>query len=297
MSWEAVARKDFEDAIRSRWLWALSVVFVGVFSIPAIARFYFGAEPQSTQAASGVVNVFVFFMKEGTSILVPLIAIVVAYAAITRERESGTMKLLLSLPHTRDDVVIGKVLGRSAVIAAPILAGFLVAGIVLLPAADAFAAMAFVQFALLTALLGVIFVGFAVGLSAAANSNQQAIVGAVGSYMFFSFFWNTAANRIADGVKDLLALSTGTRYQVALLLKLLNPIQAYKTLVDSLFFSALAARKQMFGFLIFGDPAAAKALGDSLPLIFTDPFVVGYMLLWFVVPVAAGIWVFRAVDL
>lgn len=298
MSWQAVARKDFADAVRSRWLWALSLLFIGVFSIPTVARLYFGTAQRQAGSNSGVVQLFIFFMKEGVAIFVPLIAIVVAYAALSRERESGTIKLLLSLPHSRSDVVFGKVLGRSAVIALPIIVGFVVAGITLLPAASGFEAAKYVQFAFLTALLGVVFVGLSVGVSAASKTNRQAMVGAVGLYTLATFFWNPAASKIADGVKSVLGLSATDRIFVLLFMKLMNPVQAYKTLVDSIVMgSALEARKSMFGFFIFRDPAASKALGNQLPLAFSDPFTVVYLLFWLFVPVAIGLELFRRSDL
>ena len=298
MTWQAVAHKDFRDAIRSKWLWALSVIFIGMFAAPAVIRFFLDGGGGSPQVANGVTQVFIYLIKEATAILVPLIAIVIAYAAIARERESGTLKLLLSLPHSRTDVVLGKVLGRSVVIAVPILVGFLIASFVLLVAGGSFAIGNYVLFALLTALLGVVFVGLSVGLSAAAGSNRQAMIGAVGLFMFATFFWNPIAKQVADLVRDALGLGTTGRYEVLLFLKLLNPIQAYKTLVDSLVMgSALAARKNMFGFFLFGDPNAAQALGDSLAMPFTDPFVVVYLLLWLFVPVALGALVFDRADL
>jgi ABC-2 type transport system permease protein len=301
VTWPAVARKDFEDAIRSRWLWGLSVVFVLVFSFPAAARLYSG-DLGGPQGSSGIVQVVIFFMKEATAVLVPLTAVVVTYAAVTRERESGTMKLLLSLPHSRADVVAGKLLGRSAVIVAPVLLGFLVSILLLLPGSSALDWLTYVQFALLTALLGTVFVGIAVGISAAADSDRQAILGSGGAFALFWFGWDFLTSRFVDGAIALLAdagveVSTATRFETVLLLKLFNPIAAYQTLVDSLFMSTLAARSQMFGFLIFGNSAAQEALGPSLSVVYGDAFTLLYMVTWLVAPVAAGIVAFRSADL
>lgn len=301
MSWRAVAEKDFRDAIRSRWLWALSGLFVLLFSTPGILRFYFGVgdvEGQEAEAAGGIVVLFIHMMKEMTALLVPIIAIVIAYAALTRERETGTMKLLLSLPHDRYEVVFGKLLGRSAVIAIPILVGFAVCGLFLLPAATGFAVGRYAGFAVLTALLGVVFVGISVGISAAANSQRQAMVGTVGTYVGFLAVWNPLTGELAEQSVDLVGGSERSRYLIELFLTLLNPMEAYKTLADSLVFeSALQARQAAFGFFLFPDPAAIEALGDDLPIVFTDPFVVVYLLLWLVVPITIGMYVFERRDL
>lgn len=297
MSWQAVARKDFHDAIRSRWLWVLSVLFVVVFAAPAVANLYFGQTTPGNQQTRGVVQLFIFLLKEGTAILVPLTAIVIAYGAISRERESGTVKLLLSLPHSRDDVVLGKVLGRSVVIAVPVLVGFLVSLLTLLPAASGLNFTTYVQFALLTALLGVVFVGISVGFSAAVETNQQAVLGAGGAFGVFWFAWNLFVNGIANAAQKLIGLGAPGRYKVVLFMKLLNPIQSYKTLVDSLFMPALDARIQMFGFLFFVDPKAQQALGQKLPLLFSDAAAFVYLLAWLVVPVAVGLVWFREKDL
>lgn len=298
MSLVAVARKDFRDAIRSQWLLALSALFVVAFALPALIRFSLGVGLGQRQGATQIMLLFIRFMKSGTAVLVPIIAIVVTYASITREQESGTLKLLLALPHSRADVVVGKLLGRSAVVALPIAFGFLIAGIVLLPSTPTGAIWRFGAFALLTVILGVVFVGLSLGISAAADSDRQAMVGSVGVFMAGSVFWGPATGRIASSLESYAGISTQSRYLVELFLKLLNPIAAYKTLVDSLIAqSQMAARQQLFGFFLFPDPAAQKALGDQLPFYFTDPFVVVLLLLWFIVPVYIGMEVFERADL
>ncbi|MFW5911800.1 MAG: ABC transporter permease [Halolamina sp.] len=297
MSWEAVARKDFRDAVRSRWLWVLSALSILVFAGAAVGRLYVGGGSQ--QESTAILRTFLFFLKQGTAILIPLTALVIAYGSITRERESGTIKLLLSLPHSRDDVVLGKFLGRSAVVTLPVLIGFFVALLALLPAAAGLDILTYVEFALLTALLGVVFVGIAIGVSAAARTNQQAIVGAGGLFAVFWFLWNFVVSGVNRAATDLLGLSTPQQYQLRLALKLLNPIQAYKTLVDSLFMGDLNARVQMFGMIMGMIPnqQAAEALGPELSPVFSDPIVLLAMLLWLVVPLAVGVVWFRDAEL
>jgi ABC-2 type transport system permease protein len=41
MSWDVVARKEFRDALRSKGLWVLSLVFTAFFVIPAAAALWF----------------------------------------------------------------------------------------------------------------------------------------------------------------------------------------------------------------------------------------------------------------
>jgi ABC-2 type transport system permease protein len=295
MTWAVVARKDFQDAVRSRWLWVLSALFVIVFALPPALVFYlefgsFGA--QQAQQQGGSTDAFIFLLKGPTSILVPLIAIVISYASVTRERESGTMKLLMSLPHSRENVVVGKVLGRSAVVALPVAVGFLFALLVLLPTSLTLNLGNFLLFAILTVLLGAVFVGLAVGVSAAADTNRQAVVGSVGLFFLFTFFWNLPVNQIVDR----LGFGNEAAIEMTVLLKLVNPTQAYKTLADTLLAdSAVAARIQMFG--LFRRSAAAEVLGDSLPVYLSDPLALVYLLAWLVLPVAAGILVFRDLDL
>lgn len=310
MSWQAVAQKDFQDAIRSRWLWALSFVFVVLFTLPAILEFYLGGGDIPDEAAKDVTQIFVTnVMVEITALFVPLIGIVMAYASITRERESGTLKLLLSLPHSRQDVVVGKVLGRSAVLTAPILLGFIVAAFLLLLSGIPFHFASYFLFALLTILLGLVFAGLAVGVSAGVDSNLQSMVTNVALFVFFAFpfVWNTFAGRVASGLTDIVNRVYGVlgmdatignegSLLVELFVKLMNPVQAYKTLVDSIFFETPRhARAMMFG--LRDRIAVFETLNNVTSVQFSDPFVLVYMLFWLFVPVAAGYIVFEEADL
>ncbi|MFT4931912.1 MAG: ABC-2 type transport system permease protein, partial [Natronomonas sp.] len=127
MSMVAVARKDFQDAVRSRSLWTLSVVFVGLAMLTTYMYIEFpemlGGEEELSGVGLGL------FLAGIASLFIGLTAIVITYKALAGERELGSMKLLLGLPHTRRDVVFGKVLGRTATLAIPIVVGFGAAGL------------------------------------------------------------------------------------------------------------------------------------------------------------------------
>ncbi len=297
MSWRVVARKDFEDSIRSWWIIGLSALFLVLFVVPAYldADGVGGAVAQQTgeQISSGA---FINLLSTFIAFVIPLIAIVLAYASIAGERDSGTLKLLLALPHSRRDVVIGKVVGRSAVIVLPILLGFLAAAVVFLITPVSLEVGNYVAFALLSALLGIVFVSLSVGISAAAASRRQAMLGNVGLFAMFSLFWGSFAEGLVSLLSEYTDIGFETLVQLQLAVRLLNPVDSYQSLSAILWTGdALGARLSLFG----GGLARrvyAQAL-DPLPAYFSDPVVAIVFLAWLVAPPILGYLAFRDADL
>ncbi len=184
MSFVAVAEKDFRDAIRSRLMIVVAVMFV-VFTGGGIAL------GNAVGLESGtVVALIVDLLLRGTVVFVPLVALGIAYRSIAGERESGSLKMLLSLPNSRLDVVVGKFLGRSAVVGVAIVIGFVS---MLVAAAATFdgdiQADVILMFMLAALLLAVVFVSIAVSVSAFSESTFAAAIGGFGFFVLFQFAW------------------------------------------------------------------------------------------------------------
>lgn len=184
MSLRAIAKKDFQDSIRSRWLIGLVVLFALIMSAAA----YVGRPAPGETASSEVLLRFLDQFIIGT--LVPLLGLVVGYNAVSGERDSGSLKLLLSLPHSRADVVFGKVLGRAGALTSAIMIGFLVPAAIIATGPFRFEVPTFVGYLLLVCILATMFVSIAVGLSAASESRWLAMAGAIGLYFLFVPLWN-----------------------------------------------------------------------------------------------------------
>ena len=184
MSFVAVAEKDFRDAIRSRLMIVVAVMFVAFTGGGVALGQAFGLQ------SGTVVGLILSVMLQGTAIFIPLVALGIAYRSIAGERESGSLKVLLSLPNSRLDVVIGKFLGRSAVVSVAIVVGFIS---MLIAAAATFEgnipAESILMFMLAALLLAVVFVSVAVSVSAFADSSFAAAIGAFGFFVLFQFAW------------------------------------------------------------------------------------------------------------
>jgi ABC-2 type transport system permease protein len=308
-----VAEKDFRDAIKSRALLILGAVFVVFF---ASAAFFFADQvSQALQNAANASNgtnatqaqqvreslnsdAFLGTLTQITRLLIPLTGIVVSYAALVGERESGTMKLLLSLPHSRLSVVLGKLIGRSGVVAVPVLLGFLVAAPMFPILGVTFEPVGFVAFALATALVGIVFVAISLGASAAASTARRAVVGVVGLYVLFTLLWGQVSNAVFEEIAENTDLGNEALIQTFLVIRHLNPVRAYESLVASVGpQSPLEARTSVFSGFQGQIYAQALQQGDGLPVYLTDPALVVYLLLWIAVPVALGYWAFERADL
>lgn len=297
MSWQAVARKDFEDVIRSWLLWSIVGVFLVLMGIIVVAS---SAQGQTDGDATGLYN---FFNALGAQLLVPVTALVVGYMAITAERQSGSLRILFGLSHGRRDVVLGKILSRSGamVVAVGVLCLSILGLIVLL--ADSFSAATFAAFAGLTVLLALAFVGIAVGISAATASRARAMAAAIGSYVFFALLWHPLVAAIHYGVEGEFAGYEAPEWYFALLR--LNPLQAYADALGLLTDTYMPLLLNWTGLvediemerLQDGTLLLTDRLGGEVPVYLSEWASVAVLLVWFVVPVAIGYWRFKRADL
>lgn len=168
-----VTRKEFRDSLRNRWVLAVTVLFV----LLALGLAYFGA------AVSGRVGFQSFdatiaSLTTLAAFVIPLIGLLIAYDTVVGELNSGTLLLLLSYPVSRTQVLWGKFLGQSGVLATATLLGFGIAvGLVqlLTPAARSLTAWAEILGFMATAsLLGASFVGMACLISVLTRDKSRA---------------------------------------------------------------------------------------------------------------------------
>ena len=274
MSWSVVARKDFEDAARSKMLWAITALFV-VFTAGTVYAFDRIMEQTATTALQT--------LTLPAGLVIPITALVVAYLAIAGERESGSIKLLLGLPHTRRDVMVGKLVGRAGTVVVATVVAFAVTTAVLVGLYGTVPLVEYLLLTLLTALFSAVFVGIAVGISAATATRSRAMAAAVGVFVIFQILWDY----VPMGIYYLIegAIPTGGPLPPWYFLAVtLNPKNAYSTA------SALFLPESLTG-------SMAERVAGEVPFYLQDWFALGILIAWLVVPVALGYVRFERADL
>jgi Cu-processing system permease protein len=262
-----IAAKEFRDRIRNRWVVAVAVVFTAFALIIA----YFGAAQQGVVGFRGI-EVTIASLVSLVIYLVPLIALILGFDAIVGERERGSLDLLLSMPITRLELLLGKFLGLSAALTCSIVAGFGLVGALLGPRLTLATWYDYGGFMLSAVLLGMAFLSLAVMLSVIAKDRTRASGGAIALWFFFVL------------VYDLLLLSalvlTGGAVGADAFpyLLLLNPADVFRIL-------------NIFG---LDEVRTLYGLTAVFPARLASPVLLGAVMLgWIVVPLAIAHWRFR----
>ncbi|WP_458206789.1 ABC transporter permease subunit [Haladaptatus sp. NG-SE-30] len=269
MNWRVMAKKDLLDAYRKWTLGTIIVFFVLFFGVPTYFR------------VSNVVDTATvdFFAGMGLVLfLVPLVGLLQSYDAIAGERELGSLKLLLGLPYTRRDVVMGMAVGRVTLISVATVTGILVAALVfiafggLVPPAD------FAVFLVLAVLLGGAYAGAGVGISAASKTKNRAMVGSVVFYLMTVVGW-FAIPTTFQYVLNGFSMPQGAQPEWVIFIDRLGPVKAYQTATNALMESG--------GMWV--------PPGDAF--YYSGWFAIVVLVCWAVVPVTLGYRRFRSVDL
>jgi len=257
----------------------LSVVFVGLAMLTTYMYVEFpellGGEAELSGVGLGL------FLAGIASLFIGLTAIVIAYKALAGERELGSMKLLLGLPHTRRDVVFGKVLGRTATLAIPIVVGFGAAGLYGSLMISAFSFVDYLIFLGLTVVFALAFVSIVVGISGSTGSTSRASALAVGFFLLFELIWDGVSFGLVYVVNGFALPETMPNWLYVV--NQIPPSSAYVTSMMALIPDAT----------VMGDSAATEI--DAF--YGTEWLGVVMLAFWIVVPLAIGYWRFSRADL
>lgn len=240
-----IARKEFSDGLRNRWLLAISLLF----AVLAVGIAWLGAAA-SGQLGFTSIPATIASLASLATFLMPLIALLLAYDAIVGEDEGGTLMLLLTYPLGRGQILLGKFVGHGLILALAVLIGFGCAMLAIAALVEdieiGLLIWAFGRFMISSTLLGWVFLALAYVLSSKVGEKSSAAGLALGVWFLFVLVFDLV-------LLALLVLSEG-KFNPELLpwLLLFNPADIYRLINLSGFEG--------------GNAMGVLALGSDLPL-------------------------------
>ena len=262
-----IAGKEFRDRMRNRWVLAVTLVFT-IFSL-VIA--YFGGAQQGAVGFRSI-EFTIASLVSLVIYLIPLISLLLGFDAIVGERERGSLDLLLSLPITRLELLLGKYLGLAAALTLSTLVGFGLVAVLLYQHISWSGLYHYVGFMISSVLLGLAFLSMAVLMSVVARDRTRASGLAIAMWFFFVLVFDLLLLGILVGTGGSFG---GDAFAWLLLL---NPADVFRIL--NVF--SLDDVRTMYG------------LASIVPPSLGSPLVMGgVMAAWIVLPLAVARWRFK----
>ncbi|WP_271008943.1 ABC transporter permease [Paucibacter sp. B51] len=265
-----LAAKEFRERMRNRWVLAVALVFT-LFSL---AITYFGGSAQG-QIGPRSIEFIIASLVSLVIYLIPLIALLLGFDAVVGERERGSLDLLLALPITRLELLLGKYLGLAAALSLSTLSGFAVVAGLLWQQFGWAGLYHYLGFVLSALLLGLAFLSLAVLLSVLARERTRASGLAIALWFFFVLVFDLV-------LLGLLVAGAGGGWLAGDALAyalLLNPADVFRIL--NIF--SLEDMRTLYG------------LGTLVPPAMAKPWLMGLVMgVWIVLPLALARWRFRS---
>jgi Cu-processing system permease protein len=215
-----IAAQEIRVGLRNRWVIATTLILAAL----SLSLVLLGSAPTGTVGADPLAIVVVS-LASLTIFLIPLIALLLSFDGIVGEQERGTLMLLLSYPLARWQVIVGKVIGQSAILAIATLIGYGAAAAALAAQTDigAQAWTAYTGMLATSVMLGAAFIALGCLASTMVRERATAAGLAVGLWLFFVLIYDSA-------LLGLLVADQGRTIgeQGLSVLLLLNPADAYR---------------------------------------------------------------------
>ena len=263
------ANKECRDGLANRW--GLSICII--FSVLAIGLAYFGAAAAGKVGFTSLSSTIVSLASLAVFII-PLIALMLAYDGVVGEDENGTLLLLMTYPLSRWQLLLGKMVGQSAVMAFSTLIGFGSSAIMMGVFSDTTWAELigpYTVFIFSSMLLGWIFIAIAYVISASVSEKSKAAGIALITWFVFVLVFDLG----------LLGMLVGTQGNVdeAMFpyLLLLNPTDIFR----------------LVNITYFADQNLTGLMAIAQQTQFSMQSLLGGMLVWLALPVTLAMAIFN----
>jgi Cu-processing system permease protein len=267
----AIALKEARTGLRNRWFVLYTVIFsvliIG-FSAVALSGSELTGQAGFGRTSAGLLNLLL--------LMVPLIGLTIGAQVIVSDRQDRSLDYLLAQPVSALEVYAGKFIGAAISFLLLLLIGFGGAAVVMGVKGGAGGAGRFLILVALTLLLGMAMLSLGYVISSFSRQTAAALGIALTLWLLLVIVGDLGLM----GSSIVLGLSPET----LLSLTMLNPLDLYKLVSVDLLHTSLD---------VLG-PAGIYAVdkfGSSFSAI-----VLGILLLWIVVPLPVGYWLFKRTD-
>lgn len=262
------ARREFLDALSSRWF----ILYTVAFSVLSIAVSFMSLAGSGSQGFAGFGRTTAGLLNL-IMLVVPLMALIAGAGSIAGERERGTLLYLLAQPITRTELFIGKYIGLSIAMCCSMGVGFGLSAAVLAWKAGGVGLGSFTMLILFTCMLSLAMLS--VGMLLSVLSRRSGVATGLGLFSWLILVF------ISD-----LGLMTGTvifklRVQEVFAIAIVNPLQAFKMGVIVNMNASLDVLGPVGTY-------ASHTFGDSLSWLLAVTLV-----LWIILPLLTAVLIFR----
>lgn len=211
-----IMHKELRDAFESRWL----LSFAATFALLALVLSF--VQGSSGDAGAQGFNRTTASLINLCLLLVPLLALVLGAAAISSERERGTLATLLAQPISQVEIFLGKYIGLSIAVWMAIALGFGGAGLLVALVNPLTDIGHYALFVVLSAVLASAMLSIGMLISVLSNSRVKALALAVMAWFVLVLFYDLGAISVA-----LWISSSGRTLTLA---ALGNPVESVRLL-------------------------------------------------------------------
>lgn len=226
----SITKKEILDNIRNKWVIILTIIFTALTLLASYA-----GSGSGWQDLSGTIGIMIILVQY----IISIIALILGYSTIIGEIESGSMNSLLSLPTTRNEILLGKFFGLGTVLSISILVGFGLAGIIIGLNVGNVNYGEYLFFIAASILMGLIFLSIGFCISTVFKKRSSAMGIAIFTWIFFAIIWLFIIGAIVIATNpDLLNESRNPQDtevetpEVIYISTFFNPISAYSELIS-----------------------------------------------------------------
>lgn len=263
-----IARREFRDALTSKWFLLYTIAFtalaiaVSFMSLAGSGEHGFAGFGKT---AAGLLNLIM--------LIVPLMAITAGAGSLAGERERGTLLYLLAQPISRTELLLGKFIGLSISLTCSLCIGFGLSAAVLTWRTGGVGVGSYLMLVVFTSILALAMLS--IGMLISVQSRRSGVSTGVALFVWLVLVF------LSD-----LGLMAGTllfklRVQEVFALAILNPLQAFKMGVIVNLNASLDVLGPVGMF-------ASQSYGNALPWM-----LAGVMIIWCVVPLVISIVLFK----